>query len=149
MLKKNNKENEKNNRDIKSEEKKRIIEFTTKMKEIDSFTEKEEKELNIRLFVNMLLAIGVIVYFYLINLGYKNIAKDIFITDLHVFSMTILAASIVLFEKSYKNENEILCVYGIEMLVLAILTLFMPYIYFYSNPNIRIIYSCLSIYITI
>ena len=36
MLKKNNKENETNNRDIKSEEKKRIIEFTTKMKEIDN-----------------------------------------------------------------------------------------------------------------
>lgn len=133
----------------KNTEKNQMIELTSEMGKINEFTTDEEKKLNKRIFANLILAVSITLYFCIINLGYKNIAKDTFISDLQVFSTTILVASIVLFEKSYKKEDEKLCLYGIEMLVLAIITLLMPYIYFYSTDSIRIICSCLSIYLSI
>ena len=130
-------------------EKNEILALTEKLKEGNSFTKEEEKKLNFRLFINLMLAVLIMVYFCLINLGYRNIAKDTFILDLHVFSFTILIASIVLFELSYRKDNGKLCVYGIEMLFLAIVTLLMPYIFFYSNQIVKTLCSSLSIYLSI
>lgn len=153
-----NKKNEDEKAEVKKEnvqkneknvEKKQLMELTSHMRKINEFTVDEEKRLNKRIFINLVLAVAILLYFCIINLGYKNIVKDTFILDLQVFSATILTASIVLFEKAYKKQDGKLCIYGIEMLVLAIITLFMPYIYFYSTDSIKIICSCLSIYLSI
>lgn len=115
----------------------------------NQMSEEERKKIDFRIFINLLLAITTFIYFFLINLGYKNIARENFILDLQVFSITLLTISIVLFEQSYKKEEGKFCLYGIEMLVLAIVTLFMPYIYFYSGTPVRTICSSLAIFLSI
>ena len=115
----------------------------------NQMSEEEKSKIDFRIFINLLLAIATFIYFFLINLGYKNIARENFVLDLHVFSITLLIISIVLFEQAYKKEEGKFCLYGIEMLVLAIVTLFMPYIYFYSNTSIRTICSSLAIFLSI
>ena len=89
----------------------------------------EKEKINKEISKNILIAIGIMLYFYFISLGSVNIQTEIFSVDLRVFSIGILLGAIVLFEISYKKENTKLCIYGIEVLVLAILTLFLIYIY--------------------
>ena len=56
----------------------------------------------------MVIGILVVLYFIFLNLGFKNIEKNIFATDLKVFSITILVISIFIFERAYKNKSKIL-----------------------------------------
>ena len=56
-----------------------------------------------------------------------------FITDLKVFSVSILVISIILFESSYKRENKSLTISGLEVLVLAIVNIVLMYIYIMKN----------------
>lgn len=60
---------------------------------------------NKKIFTNILIAIAVMVFFCFVNLGFKNIQEDIFLTDLKVFSMSILILTITLFEISYKKDS--------------------------------------------
>ena len=83
------------------------------------------------IFKNLLIAIVLLIYFYFVNLGYINIGKNIFITDLKVFSLCILVMSIILFEIAYYKDNGVLAIHGIEALVLAITTIYLINPYFY------------------
>ena len=97
---------------------------------------KEIKEkINQSVFVNLAIGIMVILYFIFVNLGYYNIAKEIFIVDIKVFSMCLIIMTVILFEKAYTKGNSQLGIYGIEMLVVALVTLFMQYIYFYEDDT--------------
>lgn len=90
----------------------------------------ELDKIHTRIFKNFVIAIIIMFYFYFINLGAINVQSNILLTDLKVFSMIIILLAIVLFEESYKKENGIICIHGIEMLILAISTLF--FISFYT-----------------
>lgn len=90
-------------------------------------------EINKKVFRNIIIAIIVISYFISINLGYFNIDKTIFITDLNVFAICTLAFTIVIFEKAYKKDSGELTINGIECLVISIITLGIPYALFYTN----------------
>ena len=136
------KEQKKKDVKLKKEE---IADVAKKMEESSKLTVTEERKLSFKIFINILIVGATMIYFYLIHLGYKNIEKDKFILDLKVFSCISLVAAIVLFEQSYKKESKKLCIHGIEMLIIAILTLFMPYVYFYSNLETKIVY--LSIFV--
>ena len=89
----------------------------------------ELKKLNNKVFENILIAIMVMLYLYFIILGSINIATDAFLTDLKVFSILTLLLAIILFEKSFEKSNRNLCIHGIEILVLAIVTLSSIYTY--------------------
>ena len=87
---------------------------------------------NIRkeVFVNILLAIGIIVYFIFLVLGSLDTLKATRSIDLKIFSLLLLFTSIALFEIAYKKDNGRLALNGVEILVVAIITLFLPYIVF-------------------
>lgn len=98
---------------------------------------KEIKDvMNKRIFRNLIFAILVILYFIFLNLGFSNIEKSIFNQDTAVFAITSLAISIVLFEKAYREEKGYLAIHGIEVLAVALFTLFIPYTYFYFDSTI-------------
>ena len=100
-----------------------VDEIGNNIKEKKRMSKEYETAVNKRIFSNILIGVLVLAYLILIILGYQNIDSSIFIVDLKVFSVGILCLSIILFERSYKKENGKLCVYGIEMLLLAVLTL--------------------------
>ena len=96
---------------------------------------KEVKDnMNKQVVRNLLFASFIVLYFIFLNLGYLNIEKSIFIQDTAVFAMACLIISIVLFEKAYRKEKGFLAIHGIEILIVALLTLFTPYTYFYLQP---------------
>lgn len=84
---------------------------------------------------NFFYAIFMSVYFIFLNMGFHNIVKHIFVVDTQVFSGIALVIAIILFEKAFKRENGNIAIHGIEILVLAIITLFIPFIY-YMNMDL-------------
>ena len=77
--------------------------------------------------INLLIALGVAVYFGFIMLGYINIERETYINDLKVFSLVVIALTIILFEQAYNKNNGKIAVYGVEALVVSVVTLIMLY----------------------
>lgn len=102
-----------------------------------------------KVFVNLLMAISVIVYFLLLILGFIYIEKQIAIICYKIISLLILAVTIIIFEKSYNKENGYLAINGIEFLIFSIITLFVPYIFFKSSFSNRVYTQMIGIYISI
>lgn len=101
--------------------------------------ENTQQIMNKKIQINILVAITVMLYFYFLNLGFMNIEELSFLTDLKVFSMIILVAAIVLFEMSYKKDEGKYCIFGIESLILAIISLFFTYAVVFLSDSFKII----------
>lgn len=95
------------------------------------------EKINLNIFTNIIIAIFIVLYWYFINLGSLNIETNIYIIDLKVFSVIFGITSVILFEISYKKDSGKMCIYGIEMLIVGLITLFLinGYYLFYANYN--------------
>ena len=98
-------------------------------------------------FTNIVIAAIIIIYFIFIVLGSSGSIKNVRTTDLNIFSILFLGTAIVLFEVAYKKDSGSLAVYGIESLVVATFTLFLPYIIFELDEANKKNYLIASIYI--
>lgn len=115
-------------------------------KEINKQTkmpEEQKKKINKKIFQNIAIAIGIIIYFIFINLGFHNIEENTYLTDLNVFSAVTIGITIILFEKAYKKDSGEVAIYGIEMLILSVSTLLTNYIY--KIHNYKFVYIITSI----
>lgn len=74
------------------------------------------------------MAALVMLYFIFLILGFYNIEQSVYQTDLKVFSMCILLIAIILLESAYKKDSGKLAMFGIETIVIAIITLGLIYI---------------------
>lgn len=88
----------------------------------------ELEKINSRVFYNICLAVVVMFYLNFVILGYTNIENSVFITDLKVFSIALLAVSIGLFEYAYKKDSGRFAIHGIEILMLALVTMILIYV---------------------
>lgn len=104
---------------------KMVEEITQKRK----MTEKVKNELHQRIFHNVLLAIGVMLYICLIDVAYIYAKQEVMNIAFKIFPMIAIIATVVLFEFAYRKENGKMAIVGIELLVLSILVLYIPYIY--------------------
>ena len=87
----------------------------------------EKKKIYKKVFANIILGIVVTLYFIGIGIGFLNIDGPTFITDLKVFSLSILAIAIILFEFAYGKDDDKTALYGVEMLFVAIMSLVLVY----------------------
>lgn len=87
----------------------------------------EKKKIYKKVFANIILGILVTLYFIGIGIGFLNIDGPTFITDLKVFSLSILAIAIILFEFAYGKDDDKTALYGVEMLFVAIMSLVLLY----------------------
>ena len=87
----------------------------------------EKKKIYKKVFANIILGIVVTLYFIGIGIGFLNIDGPTFITDLKVFSLSILAIAIILFEFAYGKDDDKTALYGVEMLFVAIMSLVLLY----------------------
>lgn len=109
------------------------------MKEV---SEKYLKEI----YLNVLKAIIVVLYFFVLNLAYENIKIEYLELGIKILTMIFLFISIYIFEKAYKKDDEKLALQGIEILVLATYTLTTEYITTKYNYNFTS-YSLVASYI--
>ena len=99
---------------------KMVEEITQKRK----MTEKVKNELHQRIFHNVLLAIGVMLYICLIDAVYIYVKQEVMNIAFKIFPMIAIIATVVLFEFAYRKENGKMAIVGIELLVLSILVLY-------------------------
>ena len=109
----------------------------------ENIKEKIKKEI----FVNIIIAIGLVIYFTFLILGSVGTIKNVRSTDFNIFSIIMLSIAIYLFEVSYKKDSGKLAMFGIEALVTAIFTLFLPYIIFELDKTHKIYYLIIGGYI--
>ena len=74
--------------------------------------------------------LAIIAYFVFVVIGCINATKVTRIGDLKICSLVLLGISIILFEIAYKKDSIKIAVNGIEIIIVAIITLFLPYILF-------------------
>lgn len=105
-----------------------IQEIKKTMKNKQNLPKEEIEKVNKYLFQNILVAICIIIYFIFLNLGQMNIQPDVYVTDLKVFGMCILLLAIALIEKAYKKDDGRIALYGVELIVLSIVTIALIYV---------------------
>lgn len=138
--KKTKKENEKVNM--------QTIENTVReeLKQRRTILKEELKKMNNAVFKNIFIAIAVVLFLNFIILGFINIEQSVFIVDLKVFSIILLAVAICIIEYAYKKDSGEIAIYGIETLVLAVFMLVLIYLDIMFNSKFVII-AILSTYI--
>lgn len=100
-----------------------------------------------KMFINLLLALGVLIYFIFLNVGYLKLDAEVFKSDLKIFAVILLGFTIYFIEKAYKTGRGTYTVHAIELLVLSIITLYMPYVYFYHNKIAQFLFTTSSAYL--
>lgn len=120
-------------------------EINEKTKLPDEIKNKRRKEV----FVNLMIAILIILYYIFLITGSVGTLKNVRTIDFNIFSILILALSIYLFEVSYRKNSGRLAMFGIEALVVAMSTLFLPYVIFELDEVHKKYYLMISVYIAI
>lgn len=111
---------------------------------------KEVKEsLRKEIFTNIIICACLVAYFLFLFLGSVDKTKAVRVIDLKIFSTIYLATSIILFEMAYKKDNGKIAIHGIEILLVAIMTLFLPYIIFELDSKYQKIYYFVGEYIAV
>ena len=109
---------------------------------------KKEKELlRKEIFTNIIICACLVAYFLFLFLGSVDKTKAVRVIDLKIFSTIYLATSIILFEIAYKKDSGKIAIHGIEILLVAIMTLFLPYIIFELDSKHQKIYYFVGEYI--
>lgn len=98
------------------------------------------------IYLNVLKAIIIILYFFVLNLSYENVSIEHLEIGIKIFTIIFLFISIYIFERAYKKDDDNLAIQGIEILVLATYTLTTDYITKKFNFNFKS-YSLVAAYI--
>lgn len=123
-------EKEEINKEVETTEKTKAIKIEAikeALKQKKKLPKEESKKINKVLLKNFIIAGLILIYFIFLNLGFINIKSDVYVTDLKVFGMCILLFAVALIENAYKKENGETALYGVEMIVLAIVTIGLIY----------------------
>ncbi len=90
------------------------------------------------IFQNIIIAIIIIAYLFAINLVYYNFESNIFEEYLKFFALGIILFTIIMFEIAYRKNSLKFCFIGIELLICAVLSLYIPYIYLHTTKELRV-----------
>ncbi len=119
--KNNKKDNKKSSKNVKVD--KKVMEEIEEVRKEQEIPLDVKRQMNDKVFKNIIIAIFIMLFLVFVNLGYMNIKAEVLVTDLKVFSVTLSVLAILIFEKAYKKDSGKLAINGIEVLMLAILTL--------------------------
>ena len=111
--------------------------------------ENTKEEMNRKIQINILIAITIMLYFFFLNVGFINIEQYSFLSDLKAFSIIILTGAIILFELAYKRDEGRYAIFGIEALILAIITLLLTYAVVFFSDKFKIVLVITSLTFTI
>lgn len=117
-----NKEEKKKNEKIENNNKE-----DKKVKEKNKEEEKNKKlpkeisqEILKKIFRNLLKAIGIMLYFMVLNLAYTSMKQERLIEDIKVFSGAFLLVGLIMLEKAYKEDKGEPAITGIEFICLSL-----------------------------
>jgi hypothetical protein len=137
------KENNEENKLVVSET--AIKKIEEEIKKQNTISKEKMQKIHKIIFENIIYAIVILIYFILLNIGAITIDKEIYLTDLSVFSMISIGITIFVFEYAYKKDSGKYAIHGIELLVVSILTLLSKQIYTTYNEKYINILTIISL----
>lgn len=106
------KNEEKNIKNVKSKESKELIKEQAKieivgkeLRDKSKISKESIKKIYQLIIPNIYIAVGIVIYYIFMTLGFYNINNSIFITDIKAFSIAWLFVAIIMFEKTYKKKR--------------------------------------------
>lgn len=111
----------------------KMVEEITKKRKM---TQEVKEKLNQKIWLNLCLAIGIMLYFCAMDAIYLNMPSDISAIALKILAMVAILLTVIVFEVAYRKENGALGIAGIELLVFCVIGLYMPHIYAHSDQVI-------------
>lgn len=96
-----------------------------------------KKEISKTIFRNILALCIIEIFFFFVTSGYRNIEPKVLTTDLFVFSGLGIILTIYIFEKAYSKDSSFLALLGIEVMVVSLITLALPYSYYCFEEPIK------------
>lgn len=119
-------------------------EIIKQIKEKKRFPEDVRSKIMNQIVEGVVSAIIVYIYFIFLELGARNIHNNIFVTDLKVFGVSFAVLAVVLIEKGYNKDLKKM-IMGIEILIVAMLTMLLQYCALYLTPKYRIMIPIFAI----
>ena len=124
---------EKSKRELKKEQKikeENIRKFDEQIKESKKIPKEYKKKINKQIILNIITLVVMVIYLICINVSSLYMETEIYLKYLKALSVVLAIISVVYFEFSYRKDNEKLFLYGVEVLFLAVITLFSNYAYY-------------------
>ncbi len=89
-------------------------------KKIKKLPKEISQEILKKMFGSLLRAVGIMLYFIILNLAYSRMKQERLVEDIKVFATVFLMIGIVFLEKAYKKDSGSKAISGIEFLVLSL-----------------------------
>lgn len=83
---------------------------------------------------NFLITLDILLLFIILMITARNLPRETSILIYKISSVVLFIFTLILFEIAYKKDDDEICVNGIEMLALSLITLLTPYT-FIQKPN--------------
>ena len=136
---------EKSKRELKKEQKikeENIQKFDEQIKANKIISDDYKKKMNKQTIFNLLTIFAIVLYLFCLNIASTYTETVVYLIILKSFSIALAVISIIYFELGYRKDNERLFLYGVEILILAIITLFSNYAYYIYFNNFNKILMC-------
>lgn len=88
--------------------------------EIPKISKEASQEILKKIFANVLKAIGIMLYFVILNLAFVNMKQERLIEDIKVFSGAFLVIGLLALEKAYNKDRGDIAISSIELLVMSL-----------------------------
>ena len=109
--------------------KKKELEKLEKLNEQKKLTPNVRENIRKKVFSNCLIALDILLLFIVLMMAARNLDKSITIIIYKISSVILFLLTLTLFEIAYNKDNYSICINGIEMLFVSIITLLTPYIF--------------------
>lgn len=109
--------------------KKKELEKLEKLNEQKKLTPEVRENIRKKVFSNCLIALDILLLFIVLMMAARNLDKNITIIIYKISSVIFFVLTFSLFEIAYNKDNDSICINGIEMLFVSIITLLTPYIF--------------------
>lgn len=127
--------------------KKNALNNIEKIKEKRTLSKKVKDSIIARIVANWAICIAVIILLMALKMASNLLDKSVATFIYNAYSIEILIFSIIVLEVAYHKDSGKWAISGIEMLILAILMLFAPYIFFrFTNKIIYAIIAFITVY---
>ena len=100
-------------------------------------------------FYNIIMSIAIIIFIYCLNIAFKFLDVETFKTDMKIVAMLLLTGTIIIYEMGYKKDSGTLAITGIEMMVLSIIVLYMPFAYVHESDVVKLCIMLTSLFFSI
>ncbi len=107
-----------------------IKKLDEQIRESKKIPKEYKKKMRKQTILNVVTVLCMVIYLVSINILSLYLETETYLKTIKILSVILAGISIVYFELSYRKDNEKLFLYGTEVLIISMITLFSTYAYF-------------------